>query len=61
MIIGSGIDDVVGVRDGAVTLPHLVGGDGILDTFELPFSDDESAQLNRSAGIVRAAIESLSL
>ncbi len=53
--------DVAGVADVTVALPRLVGGKGVLDTFPLPLSDDENAQLRRSAGIVRAAIDGLNL
>lgn len=53
------IDDVAGVRDVTVALPHLVGGDGILELFPLPLEDSEQEQLARSAGIVHEAIESL--
>jgi hypothetical protein len=38
-----------------------VGGHGVLDEFPLPLSEEEHALLGRSAGIVRAAIDSLHL
>jgi L-lactate dehydrogenase len=52
-------DEVAGVRDVTVALPRLVGGDGVLELFPLPLDEAEEAKLARSAGIVRAAIESL--
>jgi L-lactate dehydrogenase len=53
--------EVAGVEDVTASLPRLVGGKGILDTFPLPLSDDETTQLNQSASIVRASIDSLNL
>lgn len=51
--------DAAGVGDVTVSLPHLVGGEGILDTFPLALNEEEQTLLNRSAGIVRDAIRSL--
>jgi L-lactate dehydrogenase len=51
--------EVAGVRDVTVSLPHLVGGEGILDTFPLSLSEEEQSLLNRSAGLVGDAIRSL--
>jgi L-lactate dehydrogenase len=51
--------DVAGVKDVTVSLPRLVGGDGVLDTLPLNLSAEEKNLLNRSAGIVREAIQSL--
>jgi L-lactate dehydrogenase len=51
--------ETAGVEDVTVSLPHLVGGEGILDTFPLALSEEEQTQLNRSAGIVGDAIRSL--
>lgn len=50
------VDDIAGVKDVTVSLPHLVGGSGILATFPPPLNDDEQAALHRSAQIVRDAI-----
>jgi L-lactate dehydrogenase len=51
--------EVAGVRDVTVALPRLVGGDGVLETFDLPLSAEEEAALNRSAGIIRGYIDQL--
>jgi L-lactate dehydrogenase len=51
--------ETAGVKDVTVSLPHLVGGEGILDTFPLALSEEEQQQLNRSAEIVGGAIRSL--
>lgn len=59
MTVCTPTDDVAGVRDVTVALPRLVGGDGVLETFDLPLSADEEAALNRSAGIIRGYIDQL--
>jgi L-lactate dehydrogenase len=51
--------EVAGVADVTVSLPHLVGGEGVLDTFPMALSAEEEQALSRSAGIVREAIQSL--
>jgi L-lactate dehydrogenase len=51
--------EVAGVKDVTVALPRLVGGDGVLDTFAQPLSDEEELALQRSAKVVREAISSL--
>jgi L-lactate dehydrogenase len=51
--------DVLGVRDVTVSLPRLVGGDGALETFPLPLSVAEQAQLRRSAEVIRKSIDEL--
>jgi L-lactate dehydrogenase len=50
------VDEVAGVKDVTVALPHLVGGSGILATFPPPLDDAEQAALQRSARIVHDAI-----
>lgn len=51
--------EVAGVKDVTVALPRLVGGDGVLQTFELPLSETEQAQLRTSAGVIRRALDDL--
>jgi L-lactate dehydrogenase len=51
--------EIAGVRDITVALPHLVGGDGVRDTFPLPLSEDEQARLHRSASLIRQIIDDL--
>ena len=45
--------DVAGVKDVTVALPRLVGGAGVIETFPLPLSETEQAQLRASAGVIR--------
>jgi L-lactate dehydrogenase len=51
--------DVAGVKDVTVALPRLVGGSGVMETFPLPLSESESAQLRASAKVIRDALDEL--
>lgn len=53
------VSDILGVHDVSLSLPHLVGGNGILATFSLPLNGGEQSQLRKSAEIVRNALQSL--
>jgi L-lactate dehydrogenase len=53
--------EVAGVKDVTVALPRLVGGEGIIAEFPPQLDETEAALLQKSAGIVRGAIESLAL
>jgi L-lactate dehydrogenase len=51
--------DVAGVRNVTVSLPRLVGGQGVLETFPLPLNEEETKQLRASAGVIRQALDEL--
>lgn len=51
--------EVEGVEDVTISLPQLVGGEGILATFPLPLSEGEHAGLKASARVIRDAIDAL--
>ena len=53
------VDEVAGVRDVTVSLPHLVGGQGDMATFPLPIAEEEREKLRASAEVVRQAIDEL--
>lgn len=55
------VRDVAGILNVTVSLPHLVGGAGILDTILLPLAltDEEEIALHTSAKVVKDAYESL--
>ena len=53
------LPEISGVPDVTVSLPHLVGGQGVLDTFPPALSAEEAAALQRSAGLIREAITGL--
>ncbi|HSK46906.1 MAG TPA: L-lactate dehydrogenase [Coriobacteriia bacterium] len=50
-------EEVAGVRDVTVSLPRLVGGTGVLDTFLPDLPDNEIDALRASAKEVRVAID----
>jgi malate/lactate dehydrogenase len=52
-------DEVAGVKDVTVSLPHLVGGRGVIATLPISLSPEETSALRASAQTVREAIASL--
>jgi len=50
-----------GVTDVSISLPNIVGGNGILETLPLPLNSEESAKLKRSAEILKAEIDKIIL
>lgn len=61
LTVSSRQPDVYGVQDVTLSLPQLVGGDGILDTYTPPLSDTEVELLQASARVIRTAIDGLNL
>ncbi len=53
--------EVVGVKDVTISLPNLVGGDGIITTFFPKLNEAETEALHTSAQIVHSVIEELDL
>ena len=55
------IPAIAGVNNVTVSMPHMVGGKGILDTILLPFSltREEESALRASAEVVKGAYDSL--
>jgi L-lactate dehydrogenase len=51
--------NVAGVSNVTLSLPRLVGGTGVLETFPLPLSETENAQLHESARVIRQALDEL--
>ncbi len=51
--------EIAGVKDVTVSLPRLVGGDGVLETYHLTLDEGETAALSRSAGLIRELIDQL--
>jgi L-lactate dehydrogenase len=51
--------DVAGVKDVTVSLPNLVGGEGIIQTFFPQLSETEMEALRNSAQVVRSVIDQL--
>ncbi len=50
---------IAGVCDVTLSLPHLIGKQGVLASFPLPLDDKEQGALARSAEVVCQAIEAL--
>lgn len=55
------MEDVAGVKNVTVSLPNLVGGAGVLQTFFPKLEKGEVELLRASAQVVRSAIDALSL
>ena len=53
------IEEVTGVKDVTVSLPNLVGGEGLIQTFFPNLSEAETAALQNSAQVVRSVIDQL--
>jgi L-lactate dehydrogenase len=51
--------EVAGVSNVTLSLPRLVGGKGVLETFPLPLNDEENHQLRKSAEVIRQALDEL--
>lgn len=51
--------EVVGVKDVTLSLPRLLGGQGVMETFPLPLIDEEMSQLKISAQVIREALDGL--
>jgi L-lactate dehydrogenase len=51
--------EIAGVPDVSVSLPRVVGGEGVLYDLPLPLNDKENRELHRSAELVKKAIDEL--
>lgn len=61
LTICSRLEQVAGVTDVTLSMPHLLGGNGALASIPLQLVDSESTALQRSAEVIREAIDSLQL
>ncbi len=59
MTVCTPTEEIAGVRDVTVSLPRLVGGDGVLESYHLTLNDSERAALANSAGVIRGLIDQL--
>ena len=53
--------EVAGVKDVTLSVPHLVGGSGVIETIPVPLTELEQSALTRSARVLRDALDSLNL
>ena len=51
--------EIAGVKDVTVAMPHMIGGEGIIDSFPLPLSDSEQQKLHDSAALIRGLLDDL--
>lgn len=61
MTVCSRMRDVAGVSDVTLSLPHVIGGDGVIDTIPLALDAAEDIALGASARVIYEAIVSLQL
>jgi L-lactate dehydrogenase len=59
MTVGAPMADVFGIRNVTVSMPRLVGGRGVLETFPLPLNEEETTRLRDSARVIRQALDDL--
>ena len=59
LTVSTPMPDVAGVKNVTVSLPNLVGGEGILKTFSPNLSEIETTALRASAQVVRSVIDRL--
>lgn len=59
LTVSTPMPDVAGVKDVTVSLPNLVGGDGIIKTFFPNLNETETSALRLSAQVVRSVIDQL--
>lgn len=53
------LPELLGVEDVTVSMPNLLGGDGVQQTLTQPLNKDEEQKLRASAQVVKEAIEAL--
>jgi L-lactate dehydrogenase len=51
--------EVLGVEDITLSLPHLVGGSGVLKVLQVPLTREEEQQLKKGALVIQSAIQEL--
>jgi L-lactate dehydrogenase len=59
MTVGAPMADVCGIHNVTISMPRLVGGQGVLETFPLPLDAEEMTRLRDSAQVIRQALDEL--
>lgn len=59
LTVSTFLSDVEGISDVTLSLPHILGGQGILARLPLPLDDRERSALRKSAETLRLAIDDL--
>jgi L-lactate dehydrogenase len=52
-------EDIEGIKDVSLSLPHLVGGNGIINSLQIPLDHENKTQLRQSAQAIRDAIDGI--
>lgn len=55
------MEEVAGIKNVTISLPHLIGGNGIISTLPLPINDGELIALRKSVMIIKEYIDQLSV
>lgn len=61
LTVSSRHENVAGLKDVTLSLPQLVSGEGILETYMPPLNEAERHALNASAEVIRSAVDGLNL
>jgi L-lactate dehydrogenase len=61
MTVCSRMNEVETLRDVTISLPQLIGGDGVLGVVTLKLNESERVGLQNSASIIKSAIEKITL
>lgn len=61
LTVCSPMDEVAGVKDVTLALPHIIGGDGNLATLEPALDENETLALQNSATLLRSVLDKLNL
>lgn len=61
LTVCSRMEEAGGEKDVTLSMPHLVGGAGIINTLQMPLTDEENKALHESASVIKSAINELSL
>jgi len=59
LTVCSPVEEVTGIKDVTISLPHLIGGQGIISDLPLPINEKEHQLLNDSVKIIKKYIEEL--
>lgn len=59
LTVCSPVDEVTGIKDVTISLPHLIGGQGIISDLPLPMDEEEFKALNTSVKLIKKYIDEL--
>ena len=59
LTVCSPAEEISGVRDVTISIPRLVGGQGVLAELKPPLTEEEEANLHNSAGLIRSYLDEI--